>query len=757
MAKKRQPAKPRKRRRAPPKSAAASHAVEAPGLARGPGKKRPPHGIPVRLSGHKTRSLWFRARVSWPLRDADSAHLVSERARVPPAPRPAAPSWAQVGPTNIGGRATALAVDPRDARRVWLGAAGGGVWYSADGGGNWTAQWHNEPVLNVGALAIDGADGNVLYCGTGEANLSADSYPGVGLFKTGDGGNTWRLIADARRNEVPTRIGTIAIDPFDSAHVLLGGIGYGNQSPGRDVGGLYASTNGGAAWKRHAQLVAGNYWCHAVAFDPSRRGVVFAAVTARGSASGIYRSSDGATTWEHLTAGLPPSERFGRVALAISPSKPSVIYALAADALSQSGDKLLGVFRSIDGGTKWANISGEHLAGEGQMSYGCAIVVHPTSPNHVLCGGVDLHRTTDGGKTWARASRWDATRGTAAYAHADHHALLMPASPAGLVYDANDGGLDVSSDGGMDWVNRSNGLATNMFYDFDVAQGQASVFGGGAQDNGTLVTQKGQADEYEQLLGGDGGWIVFDPADARHVYASYYNFNIFRFKDGRVKNVSPKGGPGEAESVWMVYITLDPNNSSTVFTGTKRVWRTRSDGEQWSAVSAELDGSPISAIEVAPADSKVIYVGTENGGIFRSVDGGGTWSANVAGSVLPGLIVTRIDTHPADARRVFVTGGGTHASHVFLSTDGGTSWRDIDQHRLPDVPHNAVLVRPDSPNEIYVGNDVGVFLTTDLGASWRNVSDNLPSTMIVDLVFRLSDRRLFAATYGRSTWARTLS
>jgi photosystem II stability/assembly factor-like uncharacterized protein len=200
---------------------------------------------------------------------------------------------------------------------------------------------------------------------------------------------------------------------------------------------------------------------------------------------------------------------------------------------------------------------------------------------------------------------------------------------------------------------------------------------------------------------------------------------------------------------------LDPRDATTVLAGSKRVWRTTNDGVKWEPVSQVLDGGKISAIEIAPSDSRTFFVGTENGGVFRSTDGGKNWSDNIG--ILPGRVVTRIDAHPTDAQKLFLCVEGTGCSHVFYSCDAGASWQDIDERRLPDVPHHAVLVRPDNTNEVYVANDAGVFMTTDLGRNWRNISDNLPTSMYVDLVYRGRDRTLFAATYGRGAWARVLS
>ena len=394
------------------------------------------------------------------------------------------------------------------------------------------------------------------------------------------------------------------------------------MSSDNDFGGLYRTTNRGTTWQRLTFISANNYWCHTIVFDPVTRGRIFATFTGPGTSSGIYRSNDGGVTWTQLTNGLPVTDRIGRTALAIAPSNHNVVYAISADLASDRADSVLGVFRSSNGGSTWADVTTTHFRQERQMSYNCTIAVHPTDPNHVICGGVDLHLTTDGGATWTRTTRWDAERGTSKYAHADHHQVVMPASAPGRVYAANDGGLDVSVDGGNRWENRSNGLATNMFYDVDVAQTDVRFFGGGAQDNGTIVTTDGRADTFFEIDGGDGGWIVIDPNEADHVYTSSQFGAITRLRNGHRRDVSPPFREEDSGGIWMVYVTIDPNDSDTVYTGNQRLYRTKNDGLSWDALTPVLDGSPISAIEVAPADSNAIYVGTENGGIFRSLDGG---------------------------------------------------------------------------------------------------------------------------------------
>lgn len=710
----------------------------------------------ARLTSHKARSRWFQARASWPVREAPVNRLLFERSRVAKSlaePRNIHAKWECAGPLNIGGRVTSLACHPKHPERIWAGAAGGGVWQSVDGGENWTSCWDDQDILNIGSLAIDQRNPDTIYCGTGEANLSLDSYPGIGLYCSKDAGRTWQLLASTERSGIPRGIGVIAIDPFNSKHLLIGGVGFGEVSyEGKSIGGLYTSFDGGVSWNRETLVSAQNYWCHSIVFHPTKKGTIFATFTEQGARSGIWRTTDGGKHWLQLTRGLPPPALFGRASLAISRSKPQIIYAIAANENSESSDLILGVFRSADGGENWRKISRKHFDKEGQMSYGNTIVVHPADPNYVICGGVDLHCTKDAGDSWHRITHWEAERDDPNYAHSDHHALLMPPAVPGLVYTGNDGGVDRSDDGGSHWKNCSNDLAITMFYDLDVAPGNGDVFGGGAQDNGTIITKTGAPTTFFQIYEGDGGWIVFDPNDPNHVYCSVYNLDIRRFHGKIHKNVSPPASAAEQAAVWMCFITLDPSDANTVFTGSYRVWRTTNDGENWHAVSPSLDGSPISAIEVAPHKSKLVYVATENGGFFRSRDGGNTWSPNLSSSILPGHTITRVESHPADGELIYATVANFGHSHVFRSKDGGISWEDVDCGQLPDVPHHAVVIRNDELDKVYVANDAGVFMLEARTGVWLNLTKNLPNAMVVDLVYHEKEGTLNAATYGRSIW-----
>jgi photosystem II stability/assembly factor-like uncharacterized protein len=713
-------------------------------LYEGPPKDVSPSSPTRGFTTHKVRSNWFQAREAWPLREAPIGMLTQERARVAAALPPAAgqAAWSPIGPANIGGRMTCAVCKPDEPEQLWAGSAGGGVWHSPNGGQTWEPLWHDEASLNVGALAIDPQDPQAIYAATGEANLSADSHPGVGLFRSLNAGRSWQLLAAADAVGLPRRIGALAVDSSDPRHLLVGGVGH-HQG---DTSGLYTSSDGGVSWAR-VPFVADDrsYRCHDVRFRPDRPGVIFATISAMGMDSGIWRSSDNGATWRHLADGLPSPDMVGRTSLALAPSDADIVYAQIAHK-----GAVLGVFRSSDGGDTWDEIGGVHFTDERQMSYNNAIVVHPEDPDWVLCGGVDLHRTTDGGRTWKQVTQWNADRGTSTYAHADHHALVMPPAEPGLVYDLNDGGLDISSDGGTSWANRSNGLATNMFYDLTVAQSDGLMIAGGAQDNGTLATLDGKADSYFELTGGDGGWVIIDPEDNRHLFTTAQGMRIFRFRssDGWTE-VSP---PEDLFQMWMVFMSMDVSSPTTVFTGSRRVWRTRDDGDTWQPVSDNLDDSDITALEVARADSRRVYVGTENGGIFRSTDAGETWSGNLATTVLPGRTVTRLESRANDADVVYATVANFGNRHVFRSRDGGLTWEDVDRGVLPDVPFHSLAVPAAHPHRVYACGDAGVFVSEDDGATWSNLTRNLPTVMVVDLVYHEADRTLTAATYGRSSW-----
>jgi photosystem II stability/assembly factor-like uncharacterized protein len=803
--------------------------------------------------------------------------------------------WQSLGPDNLGGRVTCLINTDELGNDLIAGAACGGIWYGAvtDQGSKLQCKWTAERgkpeeqddlvsflMHNIGALAID-RKRNIIYCGTGNAYDAADSFPGVGLFCSKDNGRTWGPFEKANKT-LPQRISTIAVD---GGRVWVGGVVLPDEqdddSSEPECSGIFSMDSENPAKcdcvtfklndtsarrlglsPRQEIFKDPDYRCHSIvlAKAPTTNGeeeVILAAISASLDRGGIWRSRDKGETWEQLTRGLPPGREFGRTNLAVAKTNENVVYAF----VGATDGRCLGVFRSSDGGDHWVSHGAKHFAACGNLYYANCLAVSPHNADLVVCGATDLHRSTDGGQTWTRVTDWFAAPGSFGYSHADHHALLWPAEKR--LYSANDGGVDVSTDGGITWKSLTRGLEITMFYDIDVAAsfggpGQKLIIAGGTQDNASVMTDfqgsgigyvpthselqlginqnmgkhlleqmqpnspgyagmlnfdasgitnvptepkvellEGSAqarpeahgqnkDPFVNILYGDGGWTVFDPYDPLHVYGTSQNMAIYRHRrDNGWQVVTPEDATEEERSkIWMAIIAMHPHDSNIVFTGSTRVWRTNDDGDHWRPVSDDLDGSPITAIEIADKPSNFIYVGTEKGNIFKSEDGGNRWN-DEPGEPDPkpmewrrdlqerstfgvARTITRIEAHPEDGKNIVVTLMGFDRKHPLphvLWFDGEHEWKDLSDAGaisapLPNVHHNVVTWDKEGEH-IFVGNDVGVWALHTPGGKaekkngtydWFDISANLPNAIVTDLVYHRKSESLTAATYGRSLW-----
>ena len=361
--------------------------------------------------------------------------------------------------------------------------------------------------------------------------------------------------------------------------------------------------------------------------------------------------------------------------------------------------------------------------------------------------------------------------------HGDHHALLWPEDD--LVVSGNDGGVSVSRDGGNTWRERSSGMVTTMFYSLDVAPSNGKLYGGGTQDNGILIAGIGDAKERDffRAVPGDGGWIVFDPIQEGNVFGCIAGFEVYRHRKGKPwdfahwKNIKPKPSQiSDRETRQRAFnvLAIAPfahRGARTLWGGTNRLWRTDNNGQRWKPVSGSFDGSPISAIGIARARPQLMFVGTTLGGIFRSQDGGSTWSQSLSCADIPARAITSIQSHPKFATTVVVTvaSSGVQNSgvelltgedlpyrHVFRSRDMGNTWEDIDGGALPNVVFYAAAYETHPPYRLFVAGDAGVWAEAE--GKWLNVSGNLPTVVVSDLVYHDKDRTLTAATYGRGVW-----
>ena len=726
----------------------------------------------------KDRTLWFYQNASFPMRDTPPLEL--EKFWSNPAIISPEYQWECNGPDNVAGRVTALLIHPDDPNKWFAGSATGGVWVSQNAGESWQPSWSPFANQNIGALGYfkltgDFAEKSLLIAATGEANMSGDSYPGSGMYKSNDDGLTWQPLflppqgitwtieQDVRT--FPRRIGSLA---FAENAMAVGSVFLDDSLPG----GLYLMAGLASGIRACEYWGQRSYNCHSVLFHPRDRNTIFASIEPDGSLNGIWRSRDFGNRWEHLTKGLPPADQFRRTSLAFAPSDPDVIYALASD----RSDNLLGVFRSTNGGNSWREIlDSRRCPRERQMSYNNTIAVHPHKPDCVIWGGMYLYRTDDAGRRWRKITSNDSREKH--YVHGDHHALLWPEDD--LIISGNDGGVAVSRDGGNHWTDRSSGMVTAMFYSLDVAPSNGKVFGGGTQDNGILIAGLGDSKKgnFFRAVSGDGGWIVFDPAQEANVFGCVAGFQVYRHRKGKPwdfahwKNVKPRPSQiSDRETRQRAFnvLAIAPfahYGIKTLWAGTNRLWRTDNNGQRWKPVSGSFDGSPISAIEIPRARPRLMFVGTTRGGIFRSQDGGSTWTQSLSCAEIPARAITSIQVHPkfVDTVVVTVASSGIQNSgvelmtgkdlpyrHVFRSRDMGNTWDDIDGGALPNVVFYAAAYETHPPYRLFVAGDAGVW--AEIKGKWQNVSGNLPNVVVSDLVYHHKDRTLTAATYGRGVW-----
>lgn len=679
-----------------------------------------------------------------------------DNAWTPLGPQPIRSSTQFIGTGGglVSGRIVTEAVNPKNSKDLWAGAADGGIWNSQDGGHTWKPKTDKQQTLAIGSIAIDPKNPNTIYVGTGEANLNGDAYWGVGVLKSTDHGATWQRYGGNIFGGLG--IGKIVVDPANSSILLLSATAVNNPGPKGQNNvpnvGIWRSTNAGITWKH---VLSGTFGTDVI-FDPANPNIAFAGLGLSATIAGVYKSTDNGQTWTLLSTGIPTGTTANilRVGLGIS-SDGTHVYAVLDDGNTNS---LVNnsVYVSTDTGATW---TGKAIPLNGNQDfYDLYVTVDPSDPtgNTAYVGEIDVLQTTDGGTTWKNL--------TNAYAggpvHSDQHALVFLSKTSSSYYIGNDGGIWSGTKAGV-FVNlNAGGLNITQFYGGSIGEvGPYAQLYGGTQDNGEDQYPVGTpttAKPWNEVFGGDGGDTAVDYTNNAVVYEEYIHLAINKSIDGGTTwNPATIGINPADPSNFIAPFIMSPSNHNELFAGTDHLYITTNGATTWIAPGPAPDpGVPLNVIAVAPSNDSYVYVGDNAGHVYLTTNGGVTW----IGGAVPGSttgFVRGLAVDPTNPKIVyasfadFATGAG---HHVFKSTNGGVTWKDIST-TLPNVPFSSILIfSEDGEQEILVGSDVGVFGTENGGASWAKIGHGLPNVAIDQVFMNRTGTHIFVATHGRGMW-----
>ncbi|HYO14412.1 MAG TPA: glycosyl hydrolase [Thermoanaerobaculia bacterium] len=685
-----------------------------------------------------------------------------------------------IGPAVMSGRISAIAAVPEDPLTIYVGAASGGVWTSKDGGITWKPIF-DEHIQSIGAIAIDPQNSKNLWVGTGESCTRNSVSVGDGLYKSTDGGESWQRVG----LEDSERIAAVRVHPKDSNTVWACATGHLWNS--NEQRGVYKTTDGGKTWKKTLS-VDDETGCSDLDVDPQDPSILYAGMwqfrrqpwtfNSGGKGSGLYKSTDGGETWRPLTKGLPEGEK-GRIAVAVAPSRASVIYALVEA-------KKTALYRSDDVGESWREVNSSFNI-QARPFYFSHLEVDPTDFNTVYKPGLTLTVSTDGGKSFNNSM----FSGFGGGVHSDHHALwINPNNPHELIL-GTDGGVYMSYDKGNKW-RHVKALPVSQFYRISYDMEWPYNVYGGLQDNGSWAgpsrgTAGIQNRHWRNIGMGDGFYAFRAPDDPDLVFVEYQGGEISRLRlsTGENKQIKPLPGKGEPSYRfnWNTPIHLSASEPGTMYLGSQFLFRSRDHGDSWEKISPDLttndpkkqeqeksgglspdnttaeNHTTIYAIAESPKNARVIWVGTDDGNVQMTRDGGKTWT-NVVGNV-PGVPkftwVSGVEASPHDEATAFVTFDG-HAlgdmkTYVYKTADFGATWTQLGGDTLKDAGYAHVVRQdPANPDLLFVGTELGLYVSVDGGARWARFTGKLPRVAVRDLAIHPRESDLIVATHGRGVF-----
>lgn len=717
-------------------------------------------------------------------------------------------AWTPLGPGNVGGRTRALLIHPKNPDTMFAGAASGGVWRTTDGGKSWVPLTDLLLNLAVNALAFDPGNPDIIYAGTGEGFFNADATRGAGIFRSIDGGNTWRRLD-----------GTSGPDFYFVNDIVVSK----NGSKGIYVAtrsGVMRSLDGGSVWTR--VLVEPSNGCSDLAMrTDTATDVVFAAcglpsnIQSPGNVqASIYRNenaSGGIAGWELVYT----EEGMSRTSLAIAPSNQNVIYAVSSEnGADGAPHSLHAVFRSTNGGAanSWVKVNdgrsnklngtlftnpiwafqNECRPGVGvsqffhQGWYDNTIAVDPQSENIVWVGGIDLFRSDDGGANWGMASFWQEDKTSARYVHADQHVIVFhpqfnSATSNRTMFVGTDGGIFRGDNaraqtvtgnkapcspqlGRISWQPLNNGYAATQFY-HGAAFPDGRSYLGGAQDNGVVIgSDNFGVDGWRELLSGDGGYVAVNPTNPNILYAENNGLSLKKSIDGGRTWTPATTGINNINFGFIVPFAMDPSDPDRLWIGGGNLFRKKNGAEVWTLASTSLNGVT-TAIAIAPADSSFVLAGTDRGNIYRTISSNPTGDTSWLSAQPRSGTVSSLAFDPSNRDIAYATYSNFGGNHVFRSVDGGASWRAIDGgigstgttpsvNALPDIPVNCIVIDPSNTQRLYVGTDMGVFTSPDGGLTWAVENAGFTNAPIEWLSVGAynGEAYLFAFSRGRGAW-----
>jgi photosystem II stability/assembly factor-like uncharacterized protein len=684
--------------------------------------------------------------------------------------------YRSIGPYR-GGRSLTASGIPGDPTTYYFGSTGGGVWKSTDGANTWSPIFDKDGSPAIGSLAVSVSDPNTVYVGTGEACIRGNISHGDGVWKSVDAGKSWKNIGlkDSRA------IGKLIVNPRNPDIVFVAALGH-PYGPNTERG-VFRTIDGGKTWEK-VLYKNENTGAIDIAFDPQNPNILFASLwearrtpwtfSSGGPGSGVYRSTDGGTTWKHLEEHGLPKGPYGRIGLAVAANSERVYAIIEA---KEAG----GLYRSDDGGDTWDLVNGSHSLTQRSWYY-MHVIADPVDANTLYVADVEFFRSTDGGRNFNKIK----------VPHGDNHGLWIDPKNTKRMIASDDGGVTVSIDGGSSWTREDN-QPTAQFYHV-ITDTRAPYYVYGAQQDNSTVAIASRSDDgsigrdsWYEVGGGESGYIAPDPRDPNIVYAGDYEGNITRFdrRTNQIQSVAVLPELTDARGAaplahrfqWTAPIVTSPQDPNTVYYGGESVFKTTDGGMHWQAISGDLTrndkskqqpaGGPITiddtgteyydtifSIAPSPLTKGLIWVGTDDGLIQITRDEGKNWANVTPQALAEWSRISLVEASPHDASTAYVAvdrhQNDDLAPYIYKTSDYGATWTRITTGIPDNVFVRAVREDPKKKGLLYAGTEHGVFVSFDDGAHWRSLQINLPITPVHDLVIKNDD--LVLATHGRSFW-----